>query len=82
MNLLSYIIFVTIIFIIYVEYSVTGILFRPNSLGKSSFNFYSLFCYLIDPLHNSFLWNIQLLDVNYIFVLGCSLFLYGMFNTT
>ena len=80
MNLLSYIIFVTTIFIIYVEYSVTGIFLRPDSLGKSSFNFYSLFSYLIDPLHNSFLWNIQLLDVNYIFVLGCSLFLYKLFG--
>lgn len=82
MNLLSYIIFVTIIFIIYVEYSVTGILFRPNSLGKLSTNLYSMFSYLIDPLYKRFLWQPQLLDVNYIFVLGCSLFLYGMFNTT
>ena len=81
MNVNFYIIAITIIFIIYVEYSVGGILFRPNSLGKSSFNFYSLFSYLIDPLHNRFLWNIQLLDVNYIFVLGISLFLYYMFNT-
>ena len=81
MNVNLYIIAITISFVIYVEYSVTGILFRPNSLGKSSFNFYSLFSYLIDPLHNSFLWNIQLLDVNYIFVLGISLFLYYMFNT-
>ena len=81
MNVNFYIIAITIIFIIYVEYSVGGILFRPNSLGKSSFNFYSLFSYLIDPLHNRFLWNIQLLDVNYIFVLSCSLFLYHMFNT-
>lgn len=76
MNVNLYIIAITILFIIYIEYSVTGIFLRPDSLGKSSFNFYSLFSYLIDPLHNSFLWNIQLLDVNYIFVLGCSLFLY------
>ena len=78
MNLLYYIIFVTILFIIYVEYSVTGILFRPNSLGKLSTNLYSMFSYLIDPLHNSFLWQPQLLDVNYIFVLGCSIILYGI----
>ena len=81
MNVFLYIISITILFIIYVEYSVTGILFRPNSFGKISFNFKSLTSYLFDPLHNSFLWNIQLLDVNYIFVLGCSLFLYYMFNT-
>ena len=81
MNVFLYIIAITISFTIYIECSVTGILFRPNSLGKSSFNFYSLFSYLIDPLYNSFLWSPQLLDVNYIFVLGCSLFLYYMFNT-
>ena len=78
MNIFLYIIAITISFTIYIECSVTGILFRPDSLGKSSFNFYSLFSYLIDPLHNSFLWNIQLLDVNYIFVLGCGLFLYKL----
>ena len=80
MNVFLYIIFITILFTIYVEYSVGGILLRPDSLGKSSFNFYSWISYLIDPLHNSFLWNIQLLDVNYIFVLGCSLFLYKLFS--
>ena len=76
MNLLLYIIFVTTIFTIYVEYSVGGILFRPNSLGKLSMNLYSLFSYLLNPLYNRFLWQSQLLDVNYIFVLGCSLLLY------
>ena len=76
MNLLYYIIFVTISFTIYIEYSVGGILFRPNSLGKLSMNLYSLFNYLIDPLYNRFLWQPQLLDVNYIFVLGCSTLLY------
>jgi len=81
MNLLLYIIFVTISFTIYVEYSVGGILFRPNSLGKLSTNLYSMISYLIDPLYNKFLWQPQLLDVNYIFVLGCSIFLYYMFNT-
>ena len=78
MNLLYYILFVTTIFIIYVEYSVTGILFRPNSLGKLSTNLYSLFSYLTNPLYNKFLWQPQLLDVNYIFVLGCSIILYGI----
>ncbi len=78
MNLFYYIIFITTIFIIYVEYSVTGILFRPNSLGKLSTNLYSLFSYLTNPLYNKFLWQPQLLDVNYIFVLGCSLLLYGV----
>ena len=72
MNLFLYIILITTLFTIYVEYSVSGILFRPNSLGKLSTNLYSLFSYLIDPLCNKFLWNIELLDVNYIFILMIS----------
>ena len=78
MNLFYYIIFVTTIFIIYVEYSVGGILFRPNSSGKISINLYSMISYLLNPLYNKFLWSVQLLDVNYIFVLGCSIILYGI----
>ena len=81
MNLLLYIIFITIFFTIYVEYSVGGILFRPNSLGKLSTNLYSWISYLLNPLYNKFLWQPQLLDVNYIFVLGCSIFLYKLFFT-
>ena len=76
MNLLYYLLLITILFTIYVEYSVGGILFRPNSLGKLSMNLYSLFSYLLNPLYNRFLWQPQLLDVNYILDLGCSLFLY------
>ena len=63
---------------IYVEYNVGGILFRPNSHGKISTNLYSMFSYLLNPLYNKFLWQPQLLDVNYIFVLGCSIILYGI----
>jgi hypothetical protein len=74
MNVFLYIIFITILFTIYVEYSVGGILLRQNSLGKSSPHFYSLASYLINPLYNKFLWNPTLLDVNYIFVLCVSLF--------
>ena len=78
MNYFYYFIIITLLFIVYIEYSVGGILFRPNSLGKLSINLYSLFSYLINPLYNRFLWQPQLLDVNYIFVLGCSLLLYGV----
>jgi len=76
MNIYIYIIFITILFTIYVEYSAGGILFRPDSLGKLSFNIKSLLSYLIHPLYNKFLWNPSLLDINYIFVLGISLLLY------
>ena len=66
MNIYIYIILITILFSIYIEYSVGGILFRPNSLGKISFNIKSLWSYLINPLHSKVLWNPSLLDINYI----------------
>ena len=76
MNLFYYIIFVTTIFIIYVEYSVGGILWRQTSSGVKSFNFGSLFNYLTDPLRQKFLWNVELLDVNYVFVVIISSMIY------
>lgn len=68
MNYLLYISIITVLFIIYVEYSVGGILWRQTSSGVKSFNFGSLFNYLINPLRHRFLWNVELLDVNYVFV--------------
>ena len=76
MNYLLYISIVTVLFIIYVEYSVGGILWRQTSSGVKSFNFYSLFNYLIDPLRQKFLWNVELLDVNYVFVVIISSMIY------
>ena len=80
MKYLYYFIIITIAFIVYVEYSVGGILFRPNSLGKNALNIRSLLSYLIDPLYNRFLWNPELLDVNYPFIIFVFSFIY-MFNT-
>lgn len=76
MNYLLYIFIVTVLFIIYVEYSVGGILWRQTSSGVKSFNFGSLFNYLIDPLRQKFLWNVELLDVNYVFVVIISSIIY------
>jgi hypothetical protein len=76
----NYIMFITIIFIIWVEYSVGGILFRPNSLGKISLNITSLFNFMINPLHNKFLWNLEIIDTNYIFILIVSSLLYFICN--
>jgi len=76
MNYLLYISIVTVLFIIYVEYSVGGILWRQTSSGMKSFNFGSLFNYLIDPLRQKFLWNKELLDVNYVFVVIISSIIY------
>ncbi len=76
MNYLLYISIITVLFIIYVEYSVGGILWRQTSSGMKSFNFGSLFNYLIDPLRQKFLWNVELLDVNYVFVVIVSSIIY------
>ena len=81
MNYFLYILIVTIIFIVYIELTVGSILFRPNSLGKNALNIRSLLSYLIHPLYNRFLWNPQLLDVNYPFVIIISSFFYYVFNT-
>ena len=80
MKYFYYIIIITIAFIVYVEYSVGGILFRPNNLGKIVINIRSQLSYLIHPLYNRFLWNPKLLDVNYPFVILVFSFIY-MFNT-
>lgn len=76
MNYFIYILIITIIFLFYVENSVGGIVYRVNASGKKSFQFGNIIYYLLDPLHNRFLWNIQLLDVNYIFVFIISTILY------
>jgi len=68
--------FITIIFIIYSEYSVGSILFRPNSMGKISMNFNSLFGFLMNPFYKRDLWNWNTLDINYAFVLIYSSLIY------
>lgn len=69
MKYFYYLLIITILFIIYIEYSIGGILIRENSKGYLSFNILSLINFMINPLHNKFLWNTSLLDVNYIFIL-------------
>lgn len=59
-------IFLTFIFIIYIEYDIGNIVFRQDSSGEVVFTLYGLLSYLIDPLTNSFLWNWELLRYNYI----------------
>ena len=59
-------IFLTFIFIIYIEYDIGNIVFRQDSSGEVVFTLYGLVSYLIDPLTNSFLWNWELLRYNYI----------------
>ena len=76
MNYFIYILIITIIFLIYVELSVGGIVYRVNASGKKNIRFGNIIHYLVDPLHNKFLWNISLLDVNYVFVFLVSSVLY------
>ena len=59
-------IFLTFIFIIYIEYDIGNIVFRQDSSGEVVFTLYGLLSYLVDPLTNSFLWNCELLRYNYI----------------
>ena len=76
LQLLSFSGIITILFVIYSEYSVGSILFRPDSTGKISMNLYSLFSFLIHPLYNRDLWTWRTLDINYPFVISYSLVLF------
>ena len=76
MNYFIYILIITVIFLIYVEISVGGIVYRVSAMGKKNFQLGNIIHYLVDPLHNKFLWNPSLLDVNYVFVFLVSSLLY------
>ena len=76
MKIIYFLGFITILFIIYSEYSIGSILFRPNSLGKISMNLYSLINFLMNPFYKRDLWTLQTLDINYAFVIIYSMLLY------
>ncbi len=78
-NLILFLSIITISFIIYSEYSVGQILLRPDSTGKISMNFNSLFGYMMNPFYKRDLWSWQTLDINYAFVLIYSSFIYYFF---
>jgi len=78
MKIIYFFLIVTFTFIIYIEYSVGSILFRPNSKGKISINLYSLLGYLANPFYKRYLWNLQTLDINYAFVLLYSYVIYRL----
>lgn len=78
MNLIIYIFIITIVFIVWSEYSVTNILIRENSKGKKTFNFNSLFGFLMNPFYKKTLWTYDTLDINYAFILMYSLFVYNL----
>lgn len=68
-EILSFNLIVLVIFLIYIELTIGNIWYRISSNGYRNINLIGLFSYLIDPLCNKFLWNTELLDVNYIFIL-------------
>ena len=76
MKFFLYLLIITILFIIYVEYSVGGILIRSNSSGNKSFNFRSLLNFMLHPLYNKLLWNFKSLDINYPFIMLISIIIY------
>ena len=80
MNIFLFLSIVTILFIIYTEYSVGGILIRSNSSGNKSINLSSMFNFMIHPLYNKLLWNFKSLDINYPFIIIISVLIYKFEN--
>ena len=60
---------VTLLYIAWAEYSVGNVLFRTNSRGTTSLNIPSLLNLMLNPLHSSFLWTRETLDLNYPLIL-------------
>ena len=77
--MLLYLLFITIIFIIYTEINIGNILFRHNSSGNRSINISSMLSFMTHPLHSYFLWNVKALDINYPFIIIMSIIIYILF---
>ena len=60
---------VTLVYVAWAEYSVGNVLFRTNSRGTTSLNIPSLLNLMVNPLHSSFLWTRNTLDLNYPLIL-------------
>ena len=75
-----FILIFTILFLLFIELYVGSILFRYNSDNVLTFNLWSGLNFLVHPFHNSFLWNWDGLLMNYPFILGLSIIIYGMFK--
>ena len=68
-NLILSILAFTVLFLIYIEVYVGSIMFRYNSENKLYFNIWSGLNFLIHPLYDKFLWNINSLHMNFPFMI-------------
>ena len=75
-SLIIFLLIITILFLIYVEYSVGNVIYRVVASGEKKLNLFNGLSFLIEPLKNSFLWNWRVLDLNYIVVLSLSTIFY------
>jgi len=71
--MIKFIILFTIIFCIFIELYIGSIMFRYDSSNCLTMNISSMIHYLIHPLHNSFLWNREIIMTNYPFMLTLGL---------
>jgi hypothetical protein len=55
----------TLLFLIYIEVYVGSIICRYNSENKLYFNLWSGLNFLVHPLYDKFLWNVNSLHMNY-----------------
>jgi len=78
--MILYLIPITIVFIIYSEYSVGQILLRPDSYGKISMNIGSMFYFMINPFYETHLWSVKTLDINYAFIIIVSLLIFILYS--
>ena len=63
----------TILFIIWAEYSVGSILFRPDQGGQIRIMPTSMLNFMMNPFHQNHLWSLDTLDINYPFFIGYTL---------
>ena len=74
--MILFILIFTFFFIIFIEWYFGSILFRPDSTNNLSMNIPSLLYFLCHPLHNSFMWNKELVIGNYPFMLSLASSIY------
>ena len=72
-NIISYVFIITLIFCIWIEYTVGNVLIRQNSSGNYIFTIYGMLDFLTHPLRNLILWNPTYWDINYILILIISI---------